>query len=369
MSRVAIEPIRLDAVSVSQDDSSVSKPVVCFKCGAFGHKASTCKGHATEAGKKALKAHREEVGRRAKFRKDKKPKRGGDGGDVLSAALHDALDKASADAKSHEVIAREKNELSLQVAALENENSALKRWCSNQDEALNWALRDASRNFEFAWQELTVRDFHGLWMAAGVAPTTFVAAFVRKFLPPYIRQHKLVRIALAAYFTISACALYVSYLKGSMGLLLQVVTAQSQYAFGRNTYVMRYVARVTRVFTLSDEERRDLRPDSTSLQEVKHFDCRLAEIEYYDRLTTRRTSRVISVELFVQNTTGLNINYLDAPDVIKARVFQNVPRNMSIALNRYDVLNGRHVVNDTADAVVCFSQAIREKRRLETPGF
>jgi hypothetical protein len=95
----------------------------------------------------------------------------------------------------------------------------------------------------------------------------------------------------------------------------------------------------------------------------------LAEFEYVDRLTDRRTRKVISVELFVQNTTATNINYLDAPDVIRARVFQNVPRNMSIALNRYDVLNSRHVVNDTADAVVCFSQAMREKRRLETPNF
>lgn len=246
----------------------------------------------------------------------------------------------------------------------------MKKWLEDSSGLFEQALRDACRGFEFGWQQLTIRDFHGLWIFVGCFISTFIVATADLLSAPLRpRQYKPVRIAVSAYMMLTACVMYFSYLMTNVKLLQQVITAQAQYTFGRNTYVMRHVARVVRVFSLQDEERRDLRPDSNSLQEVKHHDCRLAEIEYHDRLTSRRTKRVISVELFVQNTTAQNINYLDAPDVIKARVFQNVPRNMTIALNRYDVINGRHVVNDTADAVVCFSQAMREKRRLETPGF
>jgi hypothetical protein len=370
MSHVAIEPIVPFAVSTNPNDSPLSKPIICFKCGTLGHKTNTCDRQATDAGKAALKAHREDVGRRAKFGKDKKQKRDGEGGEALTAALHDALDKASADAKTHEMISRERNQLSIQVAALEKDNMSMKKWLEDANGVFDLALRDACRGFEFSWQQLTIRDFHGLWIMAGAVVSTFIVATADSLTAPLRpRQYKIVRIAVTVYMMITACVLYFSYLMTNVLLLKQVVTAQAQYVFGRNTYVMRHVARVIRVFSLADEERRDLRPDSNSLQDVKHTDCRLAEIEYVDKLTSRRTKRVISVELFVQNTTAQNINYLDAPDVIRARVFQNVPRNMTIALNRYDVLNGRHVVNDTADAVVCFSQAIREKRRLETPSF
>jgi len=327
---------------------------------------------ATDAGKRALQEHREEV-KRWKDRNpknNKNQKRGGSGGDDLIAAVHDALDKASGDSEAHKAIAREKNELSLQVAELEKSNTAMKKWIEDGSLVFDQALRDACRGFEFGWCQLTIRDFHGLWIIAGAAIATFIVATADILARPFeVRRFKIVRIALSAYMMISACVMYFSYLLTNVTLLKQVATAQVKYAYGKNTYVMRHVARCVRVFTLNDEERRDLRPDTNSLQEVKHHDCRLAEFEYVDRLTDRRTRKVISVELFVQNTTATNINYLDAPDVVRARVFQNVPRNMSIALNRYDVLNSRHVVNDTADAVVCFSQAMREKRRLETPNF
>lgn len=370
--RAANAPPRASDVPKTLNDGAGRKPFVCFKCGEPGHKTNTCKGQATDAGKAALESYRRGSGRSAKFQtrnNNKNQKRGGEGGEALTAALVDALDKATAEREALREKRRDEAELTKELTILEKENQKLKLRDEQRYELLVADINDLSGRLTFEWSPLGSGDFTltpGLqllvsspWLLA-LLGNYFHALLTNPTLANWL---KWTAIWGAGFHAITAVPWW------NLRLALRVLVCFVRYKLGYNAWIMRHAASVGRPYRLLDHLQRDLRPDSTSLIDVKHNDPMLADICYTDRLTGRVSKKVISVELFVQNTTGLNMNYLDAEEVIRARIHSNVPRNMTVSLNRYDVLKSRQVVLDTADAVVCFYRAIRDKRQLETPGF
>lgn len=325
----------------------------CFRCGATGHVEVACRSPQTPEGTVARKEKNE-----ARW---KKKFHGTDS--VLAEAVKDALDHAAGQTiaaetwrKENQENSKELQKVSEELRELTDKFEKLRKMVNDENEEFEEELSDMAGNFVFEWCPLRTIETVGLPYLL-VFLVSLLSLSRRASRTPLLGRTLVVFVAFAAW---------VAHLH--LILFFKTALAAVRYSWGQNCYVMRHRARVVAIPN-APVIVPDRRPDSNTLKDIVHLDQRMANVEYTDRLSGRVVRRVISLELFVNSACAMNISFDDSMDVVRARLHKNVPRSMTVALDRYDVLNSRHLVNDTIDAVVCFAHSLRDRRTLENPNF